>query len=228
MQQDFEYDVFISYSSQDRQWVRTQLLTRIEKRGLRAFIDFRDFRRGAPSIKEMERGVATCRKTLLILTPAYTDSEWCELENIMLQTLSPTNQDLRLIPLLKKPCKKPLRISALTHIDFTKGADSDLAWNQLFGALKSAAATPRTEPLPADIQVELDKAKKLKELGKHDDAIPVLERMLPLIDRLDNIKTRIKVRVDLAHALYEARDDTSNAHRYFRDALALTPGEPKR
>lgn len=42
---------------------------RIEQAGLKAFIDFRDFRRGAPSIKEMERGVVKCRKTLAVLTP---------------------------------------------------------------------------------------------------------------------------------------------------------------
>ena len=56
-----KYDVFISYSSKDREWVRGELLQRIEKAGLRAFIDFRDFTRGAVSIKEMERGIIECR-----------------------------------------------------------------------------------------------------------------------------------------------------------------------
>ena len=96
-QLEFEYDVFISYSSHDREWVRGELLKRIERVGLRAFIDFRDFKRGAPSIKEMERGVSTCRKTLLVLTPGYIESEWCEIENIMLETLDPANRNLRLI-----------------------------------------------------------------------------------------------------------------------------------
>ncbi|MGD0058010.1 MAG: toll/interleukin-1 receptor domain-containing protein [Verrucomicrobiia bacterium] len=131
----FDYDVFISYSSKDKDWVRGELLKRIEKTGLRAFIDFRDFTRGASSIKEMERGVRKCRKTLLILTPDYIKSEWCELEEIMVQSLTPANRKLRVIPLLKKKCKKPLRVGALTHIDFTDGADLDLAWRQLLTAL---------------------------------------------------------------------------------------------
>ena len=62
--QVFDYDVFISYSSQDKDWVHGDLLNEIEKTGLRAFIDYRDFKRGAPGIKEMERGVTICRKTL--------------------------------------------------------------------------------------------------------------------------------------------------------------------
>ena len=85
---EFDYDVFISYSSNDaREWVRDELLKRIEEAGFRAFIDFRDFRRGAPSIKEMERGVIGCRKTLTVLTPGYIESGWCEIENIMLRCL---------------------------------------------------------------------------------------------------------------------------------------------
>ncbi|HEY0782221.1 MAG TPA: toll/interleukin-1 receptor domain-containing protein [Thermoanaerobaculia bacterium] len=128
-------DVFISYSSADKKWVRGVLLPRIEKAGLKAFIDYRDFTRGAPSLKEMARGVKECRKTLLVLTPNYVASEWCDLESVMAQTLSPANRDLRVLPLLKAPCEKPLYVGALTHIDFTDGADHDLAWRQLLTAL---------------------------------------------------------------------------------------------
>ncbi len=143
MEPQFQCDVFISYSSKDRTWVRGELLKRIEQAGLKAFIDFRDFRAGAPSIKECERGVLECRKTLLILTPKYIESGWAEMENIMVQTLDPANRQLRLIPLLKADCQKPLRIGALTHIDFTDGADLDLAWRQLLIAL---GKPPETEP----------------------------------------------------------------------------------
>jgi hypothetical protein len=141
---DFKFDVFISYSSKDKEWVRGELLQRIEKAGLKAFIDFRDFTRGAPSIKECERGVVECRKTLLILTPNYVEhSEWGEMENVMAHTLSPANRDLRMIPLLKTDCQKPLRLAALTHIDFTDGADLDLAWRQLLTALGAAPELPQ-------------------------------------------------------------------------------------
>jgi hypothetical protein len=91
----------------------------------------------------MERGVVKCRKTLLVLTPNYVASGWGEIENIMVQTLDPANRELRLIPLLKAECEKPLRIGALTHIDFTDGADLDLAWRQLLTAL---GAPPPLEP----------------------------------------------------------------------------------
>ncbi|MCX6027649.1 MAG: toll/interleukin-1 receptor domain-containing protein [Chloroflexi bacterium] len=147
MRTEYEFDVFISYSGRDKGWVRGELLKRIEETGLRAFIDFRDFTRGAPSVKECERGVVKCRKTLLVLTPHYIESEWCESENLMLQALGPANRDLRLVPLLKEECDLPLRINHLTHIDFTDGADLDLAWRQLLTALgKPPEPEPPKEP----------------------------------------------------------------------------------
>lgn len=132
-------------TSLSRQRLRNscELLKRIEEARLKAFVEFRDFTRGAPSIKECERGVEKCRKTLLILTPDYIESDWGAIENIMAQTRDPANRQRRLIPLLKKECQKPLRIGSLTHIDFTDGADLDLAWRQLLTAL---GAPPEQEP----------------------------------------------------------------------------------
>jgi len=222
-EQEFEYDVFISYSSHDQGWVRGELLKRIEEAGLRVFIDFRDFKRGAPSIKEMERGVTACRKTLIILTPAYATSEWCEIENIMLQTLSPANQDLRLIPLLKVPCSKPLRIAALTHIDFTDPANLDLAWSQLLDTLKPSSVSFAEQPIPAEIQSELERANGFTSVDKYSDAIPILEQVLVAADNSMHAEARIKIRLSLARSLYEAREDSSNAERHFRDALDLVP-----
>jgi len=221
----FDYDVFISYSSHDKEWVRGDLLKGIEKVGLRAFIDFRDFKRGAPSIKECERGVANCRKTLLVLTPEYIKSEWCEIENIMVQTLSPANRDLRLIPLLKTQCEKPLRIGALTHVDFTNGADLDLAWHQLLTALDARPERPAEKAIPTDIQAELHRAKSFTEADKYSEAIPILEKALTAADGSGHTVARVKVRLSLAHALYEAREDYWGAERQFRDALVLVPIE---
>ena len=131
----FEYDVFISYSSKDKDWVRGDLLHTLEQHGLRACIDYRDFQPGAPSIKEIERAILTSRKTLLILTPDYLASQWTEFENLLLQTLEPSNQNLRLIPLLKAKCDLPLRLRMLTYVNFVDPDEWDIAWRQLFTAL---------------------------------------------------------------------------------------------
>jgi tetratricopeptide (TPR) repeat protein len=143
----YDYDVFISYSSEDKKWVRDELLTRIEGSGLRAFIDYRDYRPGAPRIEECQRGVEESRKTLLVLSPAYVAGEWEQSVDLMVQTLDPAARERRLIPLLKEDCEKPLRIRTLTHVDFTDQEELDLAWRQLLTALgKPPELEPAAEP----------------------------------------------------------------------------------
>jgi len=183
----YDYDVFISYSNKDKAWVHGELLERIKQAGLSAFIDNHDFTGGVPSIKEIERGVTRCRKTLLVLTPDYVESEWCELENQMSLTLSPANRDGRRIPLLKAPCEKPLNIATLNHIDFTDGVNIDLAWHQLLIALGKPPEPPQAvQPsrehwnlvhpyaMPPDFTGRLAERKMLTDWLTHDTEHPLL------------------------------------------------------
>ncbi|HSM80896.1 MAG TPA: toll/interleukin-1 receptor domain-containing protein, partial [Nodosilinea sp.] len=98
------YDVFISYSTQDKAWVRGELLQTLENAGLTVCIDCRDFRPGAPSVTEIERLMEASRRTLVVLTPSYLASEWTKFETLLLQTDDPANQNLRLLPILQTPC----------------------------------------------------------------------------------------------------------------------------
>ncbi len=145
-EQRYEFDVFISFSGKDEAWVRSELLPRIEQAGLTAFTYKRDFKVGAPSIDEMERGVK-CRTTLAVLSPDYFQSSFCRLELNMVLTLNPDNRDGRLIPLLKEKCELPLYLTAITYIDFTDDADNNLAWRQLLTAMgKPPSPEPPKEP----------------------------------------------------------------------------------
>lgn len=134
-QNQFAYDVFISYSSKDRPWVRQELLPRLEAHGLRACIDYRDFAVGAPILTEIERALLTSRKTLLVMSPAYMQSGWTEFENLLLQTLDPSSQNQRLIPLRKEECEIPLRIRYLIYVDFAAPDDLAFEWERLLKAL---------------------------------------------------------------------------------------------
>jgi hypothetical protein len=132
----FKYDAFISYSNRDKEWVRDWLLLRLEEEGLRVCVDFRDFEPGAPSVTEMERAVLQSRKTLLVLTPSYLDSEWAEFENILAATLDPAARQRRVIPLLLEQCELPLRICSLTYLDFA-GSDREFQLQRLLAAVRS-------------------------------------------------------------------------------------------
>ena len=86
---DHAYDVFISYRQQDPDgaWVRGVLVERLRAAGLRVFVDYESFRLGAPLVLEMARGVEQSRYTLAVLSPAYLESNFTELENVLAEHL---------------------------------------------------------------------------------------------------------------------------------------------
>jgi hypothetical protein len=75
--------VFVSYSHRNSDWVRGWLVPQLKAAGLKVCVDHESFEPGAPSLTEMERAVLQSRKTVMVLTPEYLQSEWAEFENIL-------------------------------------------------------------------------------------------------------------------------------------------------
>lgn len=144
----FNYDVFISYSHRDQDWVRKDLLSKLEEKGLQVCIDYRDFEAGAASVAEMRRAVSTSRKTLLVLTNHYLRSSWTEFELLMIQTLDPGNRQRRLIPLRKEECPLPTEIGYLNFVDFANPVDREIEWRKLLTALGPSSSKGNPEVTP--------------------------------------------------------------------------------
>lgn len=135
-QNGFQYDVFISYSHHDRDWVRGYLMPAFKRAGIRVCIDYETFEPGAPSISEMERAVLQSHKTILVITPEYLKSGWTEYENILSQTIDPAARQRRLIPVLLKQCNLPLRIRMLTYIDLTDFGECEANIERLIQSIR--------------------------------------------------------------------------------------------
>ncbi len=114
----FTFDVFISYSHADAGWVKTWLLPRLEAAGLRVCIDYRDFKLGIPSLDNMTDAAVRSHKTLFVMTPNWTVSEFGQFEALVTQTIDPVGRGGRLLPLMLKDCDLPARLRLLTHADF--------------------------------------------------------------------------------------------------------------
>jgi tetratricopeptide (TPR) repeat protein len=150
------YDVFLSYSHRDNQWVRQDLLPKLEANKLAVLIDFRDFEAGAPTIEEIQRAIDESRKTLLVLTDNYLQSEWTTFERYLLQTDDPTNAKRKLIPVRRGACALPRSISYLTYVDLGDPEYQAVEWQKLLRALGSPSTRPAqpTPPLPGPAEVQ--------------------------------------------------------------------------
>ena len=137
------YDFFISYRHRDpdKSWVRKTLVPALEARGLRALIDYRDFRLGAPLVTEMARAVEECRFTLAVITRTYIESNFTELENVMAKQLGLEKSQVRLIGILRDPdldiSKVRLDIRGSLMLDMTDDDEFEVLVERLVGAIKN-------------------------------------------------------------------------------------------
>ncbi|MCM3884214.1 toll/interleukin-1 receptor domain-containing protein [Frankia sp. R82] len=129
------YDLFVSYSRLNGEWVHTVLVPRLRAAGLRVAIDSENFRIGAPILSEIERVLEESRRTLLVLTTAYLRSEWAEFEHLLTQTADPANRRLRIIPILLEPVRLPARIAMLNHLDLSRPQRVEEGLHRLIGQL---------------------------------------------------------------------------------------------
>ncbi|XP_067669419.1 toll-like receptor 4 [Haliotis asinina] len=75
----FISDAFISYASEDRDFVDT-LCNNLEGQGQRLIVHHRDFRPGEPIGANIVKSVPTSRHTVLILSGSFLASHWCRYE----------------------------------------------------------------------------------------------------------------------------------------------------
>ena len=127
MTEPLQKDVFISYRQKEpvKTWVRKQLVTALEREGLRLCIDYRDFRLGEPLIKEIARAVETCRYTLAILTPEYLESNFCDIEPIMAEHLGLESSRRRLLLIMREPCQPRVDLRSRLWLDMTRDDEFD-------------------------------------------------------------------------------------------------------
>lgn len=137
---NFTFDVFVSYSHADADWVKTWLLPRLEAAGLRACVDYRDFEVGAPSLENMEAAVERSRKTLAVLTPAWVRSEWTKFEALLSQAEDPAGVRRRTLPLMLEPCQIPRRLAIFTYADFTDPAGREEELRRVVAAVRGQPA----------------------------------------------------------------------------------------
>ncbi len=87
---DFDYHVYVAYndeSAADDAWVKNHLQPNLEEgpEPMMLCIKHRDFRPGRSIIDNISNGIQSSRKTILILSPHFVESEWCYHEMQMAQ-----------------------------------------------------------------------------------------------------------------------------------------------
>src|SRR5262245_38289133 len=114
------YDAFLSAGAADQEWATSWLLPRLRAAGLRICTED-DFVVGVARLINVERSIVASRHTLVVLTPAWLQSEWNDFEALLSQTRDPSGRRLRrTIPMLLQQCELPPRLALLSLANFTR------------------------------------------------------------------------------------------------------------
>nr|XP_032832849.1 toll-like receptor 13 [Petromyzon marinus] len=96
------YDAFVSYNSDDEEWVAHQLLPQLEGAGMRLCLHHRDFVPGKDIVDNIMDGIYASRRTLCVVTRSYLRSEWCSKElQVAAFRLFEENQDVLVLLFLE-------------------------------------------------------------------------------------------------------------------------------
>ena len=77
----YDYDVFVAYNWQDGYWVHGPLINELERKGpFKLCIHQRDFIPGEYIEDVIAEKIGKSRKTLLVLSPNFIQSNWCHFE----------------------------------------------------------------------------------------------------------------------------------------------------
>ncbi|MBC8504227.1 MAG: toll/interleukin-1 receptor domain-containing protein [Chloroflexi bacterium] len=121
--QEFKYDVFLSYSSKDKPAV-VKLAKYLHKNGLRIWFDDWIVQTGDDIILEIEKGLEKSRILVLVMTDNAFGSDWVSLERNTSLFRDPTNHQRRFIPLLLTECEIPAVLRRYKYIDFRKEGEN--------------------------------------------------------------------------------------------------------
>jgi hypothetical protein len=108
----------------------------VEATGLRVRVNHRDFRLGAPLVTEMGRAVEQSRTTIVVLTQAYLEGRFAELENVLAEHLGLEERALRLLHIVREPCEPPLGMRAHLRLDLTTDEEITEGTPRLIDALR--------------------------------------------------------------------------------------------
>ncbi|KAK7093415.1 hypothetical protein V1264_007175 [Littorina saxatilis] len=155
----FDYDVFVSYASEDLFWIRTHLMPELEGRlGLRLCIHERDFIVGNNIVDNIVQCVESSKKILMVFSKDFVRSQWCQFELTLCLNYVMDRDDSLLIVCVDDVMSREMTpammavLKTTTYIQWEEHVDAvDSFWGRLGLALQEIAANPVVPARPVDI-----------------------------------------------------------------------------
>jgi hypothetical protein len=139
-------DLFVSYTGVDVAWAKW-IAIELERAGYTTFLQVLDIRPGHDFVHEMQRASATAARTIAVLSPAYTRSEFGEAEWRAAFVQDPSGEQGLLIPIRVQTGTQPGMLRSRVYIDLVD-CDEDTARDRLLTGVGPPGPRPTTAVFP--------------------------------------------------------------------------------
>ena len=134
--QHYKYHAFFTHASEDMDFAR-EIVKRLEGAGFSILIGDRDFLPGNLILDEICRAVKECRKVIMLMSPDYKKSSWCQYEADAALDRTLRENKIVNLPILYNMSKEeiPERYKWLNYLDYEN--EKEYFWDRLFISLSS-------------------------------------------------------------------------------------------
>jgi hypothetical protein len=148
---DFEFDVFLSHSAEDKALVRV-LAERLRRDGLKLWFDEWTLKPGDFIPTKIEEGLEHSRVLVLCMSANAFGSDWARLEADTFRFRDPLNKERRFIPLRLDDAKIKGSLAQFIYINW-RTADREVEYAKLLEACRSPPQPEEPETEVAQMQV---------------------------------------------------------------------------
>ena len=130
------YHAFFVHAFEDRGWV-SEVMARLEspEYSLKCCSADRKFDLGVPVCQNITKCVQTSVKTVVVLSPSFSESPWCSYITRMTVGMDLDKKQRLLVPVMLRPCRVPEFIGRLNPIE----VQNEFFWDRFIAALDCAS-----------------------------------------------------------------------------------------
>ncbi|KAL3854801.1 hypothetical protein ACJMK2_014050, partial [Sinanodonta woodiana] len=129
------YDVFISYSSEDLEWVKLYLFQELTEQKYHVCIDFKDFVPGIPISENIIDAIYKSKRTIILMSKNFLCSMWGQFELQQAHNRAIARREDVLILIKLDDCKIPAKLMGQTFLDWTNLDVRPHFWQRLAEAV---------------------------------------------------------------------------------------------
>ena len=137
-------DFFISYNKDDVKWAEW-IAWQLEEAGYLTMIQEWDFRPGNNFVLEMDKATTESSHTILVLSPNFLKSKFCQPEWAAAFAKDPTGTKRQIIPIRVQPCCIDGLLTSIIHINLVD-LDQIKAKEELLRGVEPGRSKPKKTP----------------------------------------------------------------------------------